>query len=176
MSENSQGPRANSKTDRMACVAAKCVPINLSHPTHYIKSACQHLMRKQMWLRPWRSSQQTWWKTYHRSETFIGLLSWLIFLRRFRICVWALNLNGNICEITHDDVSQHQQPLFKNFARLTTTKKQHQGAESVLFYEGIVIGLLCYQNNTGRCRHASHYSFCVIITHFSPRNLHFCII
>ena len=25
------------------------------------------------------------------------------------------------------------------------------------------------------CRHANHYSLCLIITHFSPWNLHFCV-
>ena len=31
------------KTDHMACVAAKWVPMNLVHPAHYSKSVCKHL-------------------------------------------------------------------------------------------------------------------------------------
>ena len=130
-------------TDRMACVAAKWVPMNLRHPAHYSKSVCKHLWRKQIWLRG-RSSQQTWDKTYRRSEKFIRLLSQLISLRNLRICRWTLNFNENICEITHDNVFQHQHIdcCFQSLPRLTT-KQTWKAQNQWTFVRGIHRWLDC---------------------------------
>ena len=71
-------------------------------PTHHSKSVCKHLKTKQIWLRPERSSQQTWKIKRTIVAKFLSRCSWFISFRYFRICVWTLNLNENIYKITHD--------------------------------------------------------------------------